>query len=105
MPVHPYATAVEQHRPGGASADSPVDAAADRRRQRHQNDPGALADNPQYPVAVFFDEVGDIGAGRLEDLLPQQSEHGHDSEVVAIADLRPAVSIASNCRCVSPRGR
>jgi hypothetical protein len=32
-------------------------------------------------VAVFFAEVGDVGAGGFEDPQAQQAEHGHQREV------------------------
>jgi hypothetical protein len=32
-------------------------------------------------VAVLLAEVGDVGAGDLEDPQAQQSEHGHQREV------------------------
>ncbi len=43
---------------------------------------GALAAHPQDAVAVFLAEVGDVGAGGLEDPQAQQPEHGHQGEVV-----------------------
>ncbi len=103
MPVHPPTSGVAQDRSGDASVDGPVDRATDRRRQRDWNDPGALADNPQHPVAVFFAEVGGIGAGRFKDPQPQQTEHRERAQSLSLADSRPAVSNASSCRWVSPR--
>jgi len=84
VPVHPPTSGVAQDRSGDASVDGPVDRATDRRRQRDWNDPGALADNPQHPVAVFFAEVGGIGAGRFKDPQPQQTEHRDEGEVVVV---------------------
>jgi hypothetical protein len=81
VPVHPGATAVEQNRPAPARFDRPVDGPADGRRQRDQDDLGALAAHAQYPVAVFFAEVGDVGAGGLEDRRAGQPEQGHQREV------------------------
>jgi hypothetical protein len=53
--------------PGGAGAGRPVDGAPDRWRQRDQDDLGSFAAHAQYPVAAFFAQVGDIGAGGFED--------------------------------------
>jgi hypothetical protein len=39
---------------------------------------------PQHPVAVFFAEVGDVGAGGFEDPQAEQAKHGHQGEVVRI---------------------
>ena len=80
VPVHPGAAAVEQDWSVSAVGDRPVDGPADRWRQRDEDDLGALAAHAQYPVAVFFAEVGDVRAGGFED--PQaeqaeQAEHGH----------------------------
>jgi hypothetical protein len=38
-------------------------------------------------VAVLFAEVGDIRAGGFEDPQAQQSEHGHEGEVVPVGGL------------------
>ena len=57
VPVHPGAAAVEQDRPAGAARDGAVDGPADRRGQRDQDDLGALAADPQDPVAVFLAQV------------------------------------------------
>jgi hypothetical protein len=35
--------------------------------QRDQDDLGAFAADAQYPVAVFFAKVGDVGAGGFDD--------------------------------------
>jgi hypothetical protein len=68
--VHPGAAAVEQDRPTAMAACRLVDGPADRGRQWNQDDLGALATHAQYPVAVFFAEVGDVGAGGFEDPQP-----------------------------------
>jgi len=44
----------------------------------------ALSADPQHPVAVFFTEVGDVGATRLEDPQTQKSEHCDQGEVVRV---------------------
>ncbi len=105
MPVHPGAAGFEQHRPGGASVDGPVDGAADRGRQRYQDDPGPFADNPQDAVAVFFAEVGDIGSGRFEDAQPQQAKHGHQSEVVAVRRFAASGEHRFELQMGEPQGR
>jgi hypothetical protein len=38
----------------------------------------------QYPVAVFFAEVGDVRAGGYEDPQSEQAEHGHQGEVAGV---------------------
>ena len=81
MPVHPGASGVQQDRPAVPVADRPVDGPADRRRQRDQDDLGALAAYPQDAMAVFLAQVGDVGAGGFEDPQTQQPEHGHQGEV------------------------
>jgi hypothetical protein len=73
VPVHPGTTAVEQDRPAQARSDRPVDGPADCGWQRDQDDLGALAAYAQDPVAVFFAEVGDVGAGGFEDPQAEQA--------------------------------
>ncbi len=80
--VHPGAAAVEQDRPAATGADRPVDGAADRWRQRDQDNLAPLAAHAQYPVAVFLTQVGDIGAGGFKDPQAKQAEHRHQREVV-----------------------
>ena len=77
MAVHPGAVAVEQYRPADAGANRAVDRPPDGWRQWDQHDLGAFAAHAQYPVAVFFAEVGDVGAGGFEDPQAEQPEHGH----------------------------
>lgn len=69
--VHAAGSAVEQDRPTGPVADSPVESAADCGRQRHESDLGALSDHAQNPVAVFLTDVGHVGAAGLEDPQPE----------------------------------
>jgi hypothetical protein len=38
-------------------------------------------------VAVFLAQVGDVGTGGLEDPQAEQSEHGHQGEVIAVRGL------------------
>jgi hypothetical protein len=67
VPVHPGSAAVEQDRPGQSAAGRSVDGPPDGGRQRHKYDLGAFAADPQDPVAVLFTQIGDVGAGCLED--------------------------------------
>ncbi len=53
-------------------------------RQRDQDDLGALAADPQDPVAMLLAEVGDVRAGGLEDPQAEQAEHGHQREIVPV---------------------
>ena len=48
--------------------------------------------NSQCSVAVFLAEVGDVGAPGFEDAQAEQSQHGHQSEVVRVG--RQAVHAA-----------
>jgi len=57
MAVHPGAAGVEEDRPAGGRADCRVDGAADGWRQWDQDDLGAFAAHPQYPVAMLFTQV------------------------------------------------
>jgi hypothetical protein len=84
VPVHPGAAAVEQDRPVGAGAGCLVDGPADGWRQRDRDDFGAFPAYAQHTVAVLFAEVGDIGAGSLEDPQAGQPEHGCEGEVVRV---------------------
>jgi hypothetical protein len=77
VPVHPGTAAVEQDRSARAGSGCPADCG----RQRDQDDLGALAAYAQDPVAVFLAEVGNVGAGDLED---PQAEHGHQGEAARV---------------------
>jgi hypothetical protein len=55
--VHPGVAAVEQDRPARAHSGRP---------------------------AVFFAEVGDVGAGGFEDPQAQQAEHDYQREVIPV---------------------
>jgi hypothetical protein len=68
----------------GPRMRDPVDGPADRWRQRDQDDLGALAAHTEDPVAVLLAEVGDVRAGGLEDPQAQQTEHGHQREIVRV---------------------
>jgi len=86
--VHPGTAAVEQDRPAGAGADRAVDGPPDGWRERDQDDLGAFAAHAQHPVAVFFAEVGDVGASGFEDPQAEQAEHGHQRSVSAARAAR-----------------
>ena len=79
--VHPSAAAVEQDRAMGAGADRPVDGPPDGWWQRDQDGLGAFTAHAQYPVAVFFAQVGDVRAGGFEDPQAEQPEHGYQREI------------------------
>jgi hypothetical protein len=70
VPVHPGAAASARDRPADPGADGAVDRPADRWRQRDQDDLGALAADPQDPVAVLFAEVADVGSDGFEGPQP-----------------------------------
>jgi hypothetical protein len=84
VPVHPGAAATEQDRPAGTGADGAVDRPPDGGWQRDKDDFGALAADPQHPVAVLIAEVADVGSGGLEDAQSEQAEHGDLGEVVVV---------------------
>jgi hypothetical protein len=102
VPVHPRSSRVDQDRPGRPGLDGAVDRPADRRRKRHEHEFGALADDAGDAVAVFLAEVGDVGAGGLEDAQTEQAEHRHQAKSLMFDDSRAAASVASNWRWVSP---
>ena len=87
MAVHPGAAVVEQDRPAGPGAGGPLDGPADGGWQRDLDHFGALAAHAQHPVAVFFTQVGDVGASGFEDPQAEQSEHGHQREVARFRRL------------------
>jgi hypothetical protein len=82
--VHPGTPGIEQDGPAVPVVGCPVDGPADRGRQRHQNDLGALAADAQHSVAVLLAEVADVCGGGLEDPQAQQAEHGHQREVAQV---------------------
>ena len=102
MPVHADAAPVQQQRPGRPLAGCPVHRSADRVWQRDQHDLVALASHAQDPVAVFLAQVLDVSADGLEDPQPEQPEQRTSARSNRLLDCLAAVSIASNCRCVSP---
>jgi hypothetical protein len=84
MPVHPGAAGIDQDRAARTRSDRPVDGTPDGRRQRDQDNLGALAAHAQHSVTVFLAEVGDVCSGGLEDPQAQQAEHGYQREVVRV---------------------
>jgi hypothetical protein len=87
VPVHPGAAGIQQDRPADPGTYCPVDGPADRWRQRHQHDLGALVAYPQHPVAVLLAEICDVRASRFEDPQAEQPEHGHQREIVPLRRL------------------
>jgi hypothetical protein len=57
--VHPGTAAVEQDRAAGTGGYGPVEGPCHGWWQRDQDDLGAFAADAQYPVPMFFAEVGD----------------------------------------------
>jgi hypothetical protein len=75
VPVHPGTAGVQKDRPAGSGAYCPVDRSADRWRQRHQHDLGALAAHPQYSVTMLLAECnGSYLAERFPDLPKWQAQ-------------------------------
>jgi hypothetical protein len=105
VPVHPGAAAVEQDRPARAGSGRPVDGAGDSWRERDQDDLGALAAHPQDPVAVLFAEIGDVRAGGFEDPQAEQSEHGHQREVVPVRRVPGGGEQGLELQVREPEGR
>jgi hypothetical protein len=103
--VHPGVAAVEQDRPSGAAAGSPVDGATDRGWQRDEDDLGAFATHAQYPVAVLFAQVGDVRAGGLEDPQAEQAEQGHEREVAGVGGLAGCGEQGLELQMSEPEGR
>jgi hypothetical protein len=105
VPVHPGAAAVQQDRPAVPEVYRPVDGPADRGRQRHQDDLGALAAHPQHPMAVFLGEIGDARAGGFEDPQAEQAKHGHQREVVWVRRLPGGGEQGLELQVREPQGR
>jgi hypothetical protein len=103
--VHPGTPGIEQDGPAVPVVGCPVDGPADRGRQRHQNDLGALAADAQHSVAVLLAEVADVCGGGLEDPQAQQAEHGHQREVVAIGGLAGGGEQGFELQVREPEGR
>jgi hypothetical protein len=87
MPVHACAAIVEQDRAGAPGADCAVNGPPDRWRQRYQDHLAAFATDSQHPVTVFLANVTDVRAGRFEDPQAEQTEHGHQGEVIPVSGL------------------
>lgn len=87
VPVHPCATAVQQDRAVYPIGDGAIDRPPDRGWQRDEGDAVVLADDPQDAVAVFFTEVGDLGAGSFADAQAEEPEHGDQGEVIGVRGL------------------
>jgi hypothetical protein len=103
VPVHPGVAAVAQDRSAGAVGEGAVDGPAGRGRQRDQHDLAAFAAHAQDPVAVFLAEVGDVGAGGFEDPQAEQSEHGHQGEVMPAGGLAGGAEQGPELQAVNPR--
>jgi hypothetical protein len=63
-------------------SDGTVDRAADRGRQRDQDDFGALAADSEDAMAVFLAVAGNVGARGFEDPQAEEAEHRDEGEVV-----------------------
>jgi hypothetical protein len=87
MSVHPGAAAVQEDRSTTTAAGGPVDRPPYRGWQRDKRDLCSLTAYAKDPVAVLLAEVLDIGTGGFEDPQPQQSEHGHNSEIAVVGGL------------------
>ncbi len=85
--VHAGAATVEQQCPGCSVASGSIDGAADRWRQRNEDDLADLAADPENAVAMLFSEVVNVGADGLEDPQPEQAEQAHQREVERAARL------------------
>jgi hypothetical protein len=97
--------AVAQNRPGGAGAYRPVDGPPDCWGQRDQDDFGAFAAHAQYPVAMLFTQIGNIGPDGLEEPQAKQPEHRHEREVARDRTRSSSCSAISSGRrgCAPPR--
>ena len=68
-------------------AHGEVDGPGDGGWEGDVDDLVALAVHVQDPVAVDLGQVGDVGAGGLEDPQPEQAEHRDQGEVVGVGRL------------------
>jgi hypothetical protein len=82
-----------------------VDGPADRRWERDQDHFGAFSVHAQHPVAVFFAEVGGVGAGGFEDPQAKQPEHGHEREVAWVRLLAGGGEQGLELQVGEPQGR
>jgi hypothetical protein len=64
---HPDAAGIAQDRAVGTLVDGAVDRSGHRRRQWPEDDLATLATDLEDAVAVFFADVGDVGAAGFED--------------------------------------
>ena len=76
VPVEPAAIRSQEDRPLGALADGQVDRPSRARCQREGDDLAALAGHGQRPVATFYSQELDAGAGSLRNRQPVQGEQG-----------------------------
>jgi hypothetical protein len=66
LAIHSSTGPVQQERAGDPVAGCAVDGASHRGWQRDEHDLVAFAADPKDTVAVFFAEVGDVGASSFE---------------------------------------
>jgi hypothetical protein len=85
--IHPVAGAASQNGATDPAGDGALDRTTRGRRQRDQRDLVALAEDSQHTVAVHLLEGLDVGARRFENAQAEQTEHGHQSEVVDVGRL------------------
>jgi Domain of unknown function (DUF397) len=86
-------------------AGRPVEGRGDRCRQRDQDELGAFAAHPRYPVAVLLAGAGDVRTGGVEDPQTQPPGMAASAKSHGLTDSRATVSRASNSGCVNPQGR
>jgi hypothetical protein len=87
VPVHASAAPIEQQCPGCSVTSGSIDGAADRWRQRNEDDLATLAADPENAVTMLFSEVVNVGADGLEDPRPEQAEQAHQREIQGAARL------------------
>ena len=74
----------------GPRSRCPVDGPAGRGRQRELDHLGALAAHARHPVAVLVAEVGEVGAGGVEDPRAEQAGQGRRREAAGAGACRAA---------------
>jgi hypothetical protein len=65
---------------------------------------GALAAHARHPVAVLVAEVGDVGAGGVEDPRAGNAGHGRQREAAGVGDCRAADEQRLDLQVGEPEG-
>lgn len=103
VPVHPDAAHVAQDRSRSAPDDGAFDGTLHGRRERGQDNLPPLPSHFQHAVAVLLAQVGDVRPQASKIRRPSNPSMVTSAKPLRLAEVRAAVSRASNCRCDNPR--